>query len=168
MAQLKEGSIIKKSTGDEVIATINDIPETSNIPTKTSELENDSNFLTDMPIHNHDDLYYTESEVNTLLSSKAESSTVSGHTGNSTVHVTSTDKNNWNDKANLSDIPTPYVHPSTHPYSMLTGVPSIPTTTSQLTNNSGFITIASVPPPTPHTTIGIVKPTDGSMWYEVI
>lgn len=147
MAQLREGSVIKKSTGDEVIATINDIPETSNIPTKTSELENDSNFLTDMPIHNHGDLYYTESEVNTLLSSKAESSTVSGHTGNSTVHVTSTNKNNWNGKANVSDIPT---------------------TTSQLTNNSGFITIASVPPPTPHTTIGIVKPTDGSMWYEVI
>ena len=30
MAQLREGSIIKKSTGDEVIATVNDIPE---IPT---------------------------------------------------------------------------------------------------------------------------------------
>lgn len=27
MAQLKEGSIIKKQTGDEVIATLNDIPE---------------------------------------------------------------------------------------------------------------------------------------------
>ena len=26
MAQLKEGSIIKKSTGDEVVATVNDIP----------------------------------------------------------------------------------------------------------------------------------------------
>ena len=30
MAQLREGSVIKKSTGDEVIATVNDIPE---IPT---------------------------------------------------------------------------------------------------------------------------------------
>jgi hypothetical protein len=35
LAQLKEGSIIQKSTGNEVIATVNDIP------TKLSELETD-------------------------------------------------------------------------------------------------------------------------------
>ena len=35
-----------------------------------------------------------------------------------------------------------YSHPSTHPYSMLTGVPFIPTHTSHLTNNSGFVTSA--------------------------
>ena len=46
MAQLREGSIIKKSTGDEVIATVNDIPEIPIIPTKVSELTNDSGFIT--------------------------------------------------------------------------------------------------------------------------
>lgn len=40
MAQLREGSIIKKSTGDEVVATLNDIPF------NTSELTNDSGFIT--------------------------------------------------------------------------------------------------------------------------
>jgi hypothetical protein len=40
MAQLKEGSVIKKSTGDEVIATVNDIP------TKVSQLENDRAYVT--------------------------------------------------------------------------------------------------------------------------
>ena len=37
MAQLKEGSIIKKSTGDEVIATVKDIP------TDLSQLNQDAN-----------------------------------------------------------------------------------------------------------------------------
>lgn len=37
MAQLKEGSIIKKSTGDEVVATLNDIP------TDLSQLNQDEN-----------------------------------------------------------------------------------------------------------------------------
>lgn len=59
MAQLKEGSIIKKSTGDEVIATLNDIPGASSIPTKTSELENDSGFITSSEI--------PEVDVSTLM-----------------------------------------------------------------------------------------------------
>lgn len=78
--------------------------------------------------HSHDDRYYTESEVDNKLSSKANDSTLTGHTSNSTIHVTSSDKTNWNNKADLSDIPAP----------------------------------------TPHITIGTVKPTDGSMWYEEI
>jgi len=33
-----------------------------------------------------------------------------------------------------------YNHPSTHPYSIISNPPTIPTLTSQLTNNSGFLT----------------------------
>ena len=40
MAQLKEGSVIKKTTGNEAIATVSDMPS------KVSELENDSGYVT--------------------------------------------------------------------------------------------------------------------------
>lgn len=89
--------------------------------------------------HSHDDKYYTESEIDTKLSSKADGTTVSGHTGNSTIHVTSGDKATWNGKANVSQIPTKL---------------------SQLE--------ADVELGGNFATIGTVKPADGSMWYEVI
>ena len=44
--------------------------------------------------HNHDDRYYTESEVDTKIS--GVSSTISSHTGNTTIHVTSGERTNWN------------------------------------------------------------------------
>lgn len=44
--------------------------------------------------HNHDDRYYTESEVNTKIA--GVNSTISTHTGNSDIHVTATNKSNWN------------------------------------------------------------------------
>lgn len=43
------------------------------VPTKTSELTNDSNFTTASG-HNHDSRYYTESEIDTALSGKANTS----------------------------------------------------------------------------------------------
>lgn len=44
--------------------------------------------------HTHDDRYYTESEVDTKIS--GVSSTISTHTGNATVHITSSERTNWN------------------------------------------------------------------------
>lgn len=71
--------------------------------------------------HSHDDLYYTEVEIDTKLESKSDTShkhdnlydakgsasavqanldevsnTLSSHTGNSNIHVTTTNKTNWN------------------------------------------------------------------------
>lgn len=46
------------------------------IPTKTSQLTNDSGFLTGLPSHNHDERYYTESEVRNMLWSVAKSNNV--------------------------------------------------------------------------------------------
>lgn len=44
--------------------------------------------------HSHDDLYYTESEIDTKIS--GVNSTISGHTGDSGIHVNSTEKSQWN------------------------------------------------------------------------
>ena len=40
--------------------------------------------------------YYTKSEVNTALSNKADSTTLTTHTGNADIHVTAEDKTAWN------------------------------------------------------------------------
>lgn len=78
MAQLREGSIIKKSTGDEIIATLNDISSGGggDVPTKTSELENDSGFLTTLPAHDHNGSYYTEMEIDNKLNDKVDNGRV--------------------------------------------------------------------------------------------
>lgn len=87
------------------------------------------------------------SDVNTALALKADKSTVEGHTGNSTIHVTATDKSNWNAKADVEDIPTK---------------------TSQLQNDSGFITATEVPEGF-SISIGAATPTDGSdVWIQVL
>lgn len=44
--------------------------------------------------HNHDDKYYTETEIDSKLSTV--NSTISTHTSNSDIHVTTTNKSNWN------------------------------------------------------------------------
>lgn len=137
-------------------------------------------------IHTHDDRYYTESEINTKLSSKADNTTLSGHTANTTVHVTQIDKDNWNSKSegththNKSDItdlsldwtdvenkPLTF-NPSTHTHtkSQITDFPVIPSKTSQLANDSGYITAEQVPPPSPSYDVGTVKPIDGSLWID--
>lgn len=85
--------------------------------------------------------------VDTELSKKANSTTLNGHIDNSTIHVTQTDKNNWDAKANTS---------------------SIPINLSQLNNDVGYITANDIPDVPPGYTIGTTKPTDGSMWYKVI
>ena len=60
-------------------------------------------YLSSLPSHNHDDRYYTESEVNTALNGKANST-------------------------------------HTHKKSQITDFPSIPSKTSDLQNDSGFLT----------------------------
>lgn len=44
--------------------------------------------------HSHDDRYYTESEIDTKIS--GVNTTISDHTGNSGIHVNSTEKSQWN------------------------------------------------------------------------
>ena len=44
--------------------------------------------------HSHDDKYYTETEIDTKIS--GINSTITTHTGNTTVHITAGERTNWN------------------------------------------------------------------------
>lgn len=140
--------------------TTSDITNFPEIPTKTSDLTNDSNFLT-----SHQSLtnYIQKSNTNGLIKNDG---TIDTNTY-LTTHQDISDKvntsdlgetafsNDYNDLDNLPTIPAAYTHPSTHPATMITGLstvatsgsyndlnnkPSIPTKTSDLTNDSGFLT----------------------------
>jgi hypothetical protein len=154
----------KNASGKEV-AYQNDIP------TKLSQLNKDINF---------DERYYTESEVDNKLNSKVDK--VSGK-GLSTEDYTTAEKNKL---SGIEAGANKYIHPSTHPASMITEstsrrfvsdaekaswnnkaeISDIPTKVSQLTNDSGFLTTNDL---VPNISIGKSKPTDGSLiWYEEI
>ena len=55
----------------------------NSIPTKTSQLTNNSGFITSIPSE-----YVTETEL-------------SSHTSNTTAHITASERNNWNNKSNF-------------------------------------------------------------------
>lgn len=102
------------------------LPSTTAIPSKTSDLTNDSGFLTS----------YTETDPTVPSWAKADSKpsyTAVEVGAMSTSHaanaITSTDISNWNAKSDFSGA-----------YNDLTDKPTIPTKTSELTNDSGFIT----------------------------
>ena len=105
----------------------------TDIPTKTSELENDSNFLTEVPTE-----YITETELNEKgyltehqdLSDYATKNELHSHTNKSILDtITGSKITEWDSKSNFSGS-----------YNDLTNKPTIPTKTSQLTNDSNFIT----------------------------
>ena len=80
------------------------------------------NYLTSVPSE-----YVTESE----LSAKGYTTTTSlnNHINDTTKHITSAERTTWNAKSNFSGS-----------YTDLTNKPTIPSKTSQLTNDSGFLT----------------------------
>lgn len=87
------------------------------IPTKTSDLNNDSDFVSDSA-YVHTDNNFTNADVTKL----------SGIQAGAEVNVQS----DWNEADNTAD-------------DYIKNKPTIPTKTSDLTNDSGFITSASVP-----------------------
>lgn len=112
----------------------------SSIPTKVSELVNDSGFIT----KDVDDLtnYPTNSAMNAAIGGKQNvidsdnmlSADLVDDTNTTNKFVTSSEKTTWNNKSDFSG-----------DYTDLTNKPTIPTLTSQLTNDSGFITNANIP-----------------------
>ena len=72
----------------------NDLTNKPTIPTKTSQLTDDVGFA-------------KQSEVDGLSEEIADQQTgLNAHTSNTTIHVTSAEKQVWNNKANKTDIPT--------------------------------------------------------------
>lgn len=128
-------------------STLKNKADTSAIPTKVSQLSNDKGYLTSVPseyitetelnnkgyLTSVPDTYKTKSENDTLyqpigdyLTSYTESDpTVPSHVKN----ITTANISSWNNKSDFSGS-----------YADLTNKPVIPTKTSQLTNDSGFLT----------------------------
>lgn len=123
------------------VADIEDMPnyalktDIPTVPTKTSELTNDTGFITTIPTE-----YITESELNTELSTKANISDIPSLDG----YATETYVQNKIAEASLSGGEVDLSGYATKDeLETKADISSIPTKTSQLTNDSGFIT--SVP-----------------------
>lgn len=111
------------SSSLSAVATSGSYADLSNkptIPTKTSELQNDSGFITSAQVPTIDDTVVASDKVWSSYKTSAE-------LGN---------------KANSADLATVATSGA---YSDLSGLPTIPTKTSQLTNDSGFITSSQAP-----------------------
>lgn len=141
------------------------------VPTKTSDLTNDSGFITlsDIPAQVNADWDATSGAGQILnkpnLATVATTGDYSDLSGTPSIPTATSDLTNDSGFITLSDVPA-QVQPdwnassglgeilnkpnlatvaTTGAYSDLTGTPSIPTATSDLTNDSGFITLSDVP-----------------------
>lgn len=90
-----------------------DYNDLKNKPSKVSEFENDKEFVTDEELNSKG--YAKESDLKT-------------HKEDGVAHITNEERQAWNNKSNFSGN-----------YNDLTNRPTIPTKTSELTNNSGFL-----------------------------
>ncbi len=127
----------------------------TDLPTKTSQLTNDSGYITNIP-----DEYITETELNakgyaTTSQIPAVPTNVSAFTNDANYAT----ENFVTETVNNASVSGGYTHPTTHPASMITGLstvattgdyndltnnPTIPTKTSELTNNSNYVTTAEM------------------------
>ena len=135
----------------------NDLTNKPTIPSKTSELNNDSGFLTAVPNE-----YVTETELNSKgyltehqdISNLALKSELHSHSNKTVLDgITSTNVTNWNNKSNFSGS-----------YNDLTNKPTIPTKTSELTNDSGYIKSYTETDPTVPSHVKAITTTDISNW----
>lgn len=111
----------------------NDLTNKPSIPTKTSDLTNDSGYIISIPNE-----YITETELNAKgyltdhqdISGKADKTELHNHANKTILDgITSEKITEWNSKSNFNG-----------DYNSLTNKPTIPTKVSELTNDTGFIT----------------------------
>lgn len=168
-------SNIRYKAGTNMTQTYNSSTETlvfnATVPTKTSDLTNDSGFITlsDVPAQVNADWDATSGAGQILnkpsLSTVATTGDYSDLTGTPSIPTATSDLTNDSGFITLSDVPAQQnadwnaasgvtqilnkpnlaTVATTGAYSDLTGTPSIPTATSDLQNDSGFITLSDVP-----------------------
>ena len=144
---------VNAKTGEVVLTAsdVNALPDTTVIPTKTSDLTNDSGFLTSAPVSSVNGktgaVVLNASDVNALPDTTTYVSTVDGSSGAVTTNAVKTTEQSLSDaqktqaRTNIGAGTSSF----SGDYSDLSNKPTIPSKTSDLTNDSGFINASGAP-----------------------
>lgn len=144
---------VNTKTGDVVLTAgdVNALPDTTVIPTKTSDLTNDSGFLTSAPVSSVNGktgaVVLNASDVNALPNTTTYVSTVDGSSGAVTTNAVKTTEQSLSDaqktqaRTNIGAGTSSF----SGDYGDLSNKPTIPSKTSDLTNDSGFINASGAP-----------------------
>lgn len=144
---------VNTKTGDVVLTAndVNALPDTTVIPTKTSDLTNDSGFLTSAPVSSVNSktgvVVLNASDVNALPNTTTYVSTVDGSSGAVTTNAVKTTTQSLSDAQKTQARTNIGAGTSSFSgnYSDLSNKPTIPSKTSDLTNDSGFINASGAP-----------------------
>ena len=144
---------VNTKTGEVVLTAsdVNALPDTTVIPTKTSDLTNDSGFLTSAPVSSINGktgaVVLNASDVKALPNTTTYVSTVDGSSGAVTTNAVKTTTQSLSDaqktqaRANIGAGTSSF----SGNYGDLSNKPTIPSKTSDLTNDSGFINASGAP-----------------------
>lgn len=144
---------VNTKTG-KVVLTASDVsalPDTTVIPTKTSDLTNDSGFLTSAPVSSVNSktgaVVLSASDVNALPNTTTYVSSVDGSSGDVTTNAVKITAQSLSDaqKAQARTNIGAGTSSFSGDYGDLSNKPTIPSKTSDLTNDSGFIDAAGAP-----------------------
>lgn len=144
---------VNTKTGDVVLTAsdVNALPDTTVIPTKTSDLTNDSGFLTSAPVSSVNGktgaVVLNASDVKALPNTTTYVSTVDGSYGSVTTNAVKTTAQSLSDAQKTQARTNIGAGTSSFSgnYSDLSNKPTIPSKTSDLTNDSGFINASGAP-----------------------
>ena len=144
---------VNAKTGKVVLTAsdVNALPDTTVIPTKTSDLTNDSGFLTSAPVSSVNGktgaVVLNASDVKALPNTTAYVSSVDGSSGAVTTNAVKTTKQALSDaqktqaRTNIGAGTSSF----SGDYGDLSNKPTIPSKTSDLTNDNGFINASGAP-----------------------
>ena len=144
---------VNAKTGEVVLTAsdVNALPDTTVIPTKTSDLTNDSGFLTSAPVSSVNGktgaVVLNASDVKALPNTTTYVSTVDGSSGAVTTNAVKTTAQSLSDAQKTQARTNIGAGTSSFSgnYGDLSNKPTIPSKTSDLTNDSGFINASGAP-----------------------